>query len=240
MKRIIGISILLNVFMVNSHAQSTLSIGYNRISEGTTSVYQLTTDGKISVWDFISTNSQDMIGLSSKGEIFFKSFKDSTIYYDDNIFSKVFQVKDSIYLFDWQLTGVTKSILGYNCQEATTHFRGRIYSAYFTTALPYADGPWKFGALPGLILEVQSTDAAFHYVATSIEKSDMPVKIPAVKHANYITWAAYCKKFITAFDNYIKQIQTTQENSVSGTVTIKVTMEEIIYPKIQTGNGHSF
>lgn len=240
MKRIFSIAILLYVFITNSHAQSTVSVEYNRISEGTTAVYQLTTDGKSSVWRFISTDFQGINARSEEGDLFFKSFKDSTIYYDDNIFSKVFRVKDSIYLFNWQLTGVTKSILGYTCQEATTGFRGRNYAAYFAATLPYPDGPWKFGTLPGLILEVQSTDAVFHYIATSVKKSNIPVKEPIIKQAGYILWADYCKNFITAYDNFIKQVQTSREINAGESTTIRITMEEIIYPKVQTGNGHSF
>ena len=75
MKRIFSIAILLYVFITNSHAQSTVSVEYNRISEGTTAVYQLTTDGKSSVWRFISTDFQGINARSEEGDLFFKSFK---------------------------------------------------------------------------------------------------------------------------------------------------------------------
>ncbi|KGO08779.1 hypothetical protein KS04_19695 [Elizabethkingia miricola] len=40
------------------------------------------------------------------------------------------------------------------CYKATAIFRGSNIVAYFTKEIPYPTGPYKFGGLPGLILEV--------------------------------------------------------------------------------------
>lgn len=57
---------------------------------------------------------------------------------------KPFEIKDSLPDFGWKIENEKKTILGYNCQKATTFFRGRNYEAYFTTEIPYQDGHWKF------------------------------------------------------------------------------------------------
>ena len=55
-------------------------------------------------------------------------------------------------LMTWTLGTEHQTIIGYDCQKATCHWRGRDYEAWFTAAIPVKAGPWKFGGLPGLIL----------------------------------------------------------------------------------------
>lgn len=54
----------------------------------------------------------------------------------------------------WQLSSKTKKIQGYDCQMATTDFGGRRWEAWFTTEIPIPQGPYLFGGLPGLIVEI--------------------------------------------------------------------------------------
>ena len=72
-------------------------------------------------------------------------------------------------LFDWQLGKETKTILGYKCFNASCSFRGREYIAYFTREIPFKAAPWKFHGLPGVILEVYSTDDFCRWTAKSLK-----------------------------------------------------------------------
>lgn len=71
-----------------------------------------------------------------------------------------------------------KEIQGYKCKQLFTSFRGRDYELYYAPELKdYQDGPWKFMAAPGLILEVRSLDNAVNMKATSLQYSTvLPVK----------------------------------------------------------------
>jgi GLPGLI family protein len=71
-------------------------------------------------------------------------------------------VKEDEFSWDWELHDETKSIANFLCQKATTHFRGRIYTAWFAQDIPVKFGPWKFHGLPGLILEVYDENYYFH------------------------------------------------------------------------------
>jgi len=81
--------------------------------------------------------------------------------------------------FKWQLSNEHKRILIYDCQKATCTFRGRNYIAWFTSEIPIQNGPYKFGGLPGLILQI--SDDKDHYVFTCIgvekPKTIVPIKL---------------------------------------------------------------
>ncbi|WP_196887344.1 GLPGLI family protein [Aureivirga sp. CE67] len=81
-------------------------------------------------------------------------------------------VKDSIPPLKWNINYTDQKKIGkYNCNKATVNFRGRNYIAWYSTDIPFISGPWKFGGLPGLILEVYNTenDAKYSWIATNIE-----------------------------------------------------------------------
>lgn len=110
-----------------------------------------------------------------KNRFYYKDLKNKTITNRERIFIEKFFVLDSLdNLFEWKLTQKRKNILGYDCQEATTEFRGRKYTAYFTPEIPVQNGPWKFHGLPGLILEVsmdKNTLVEFSITAENVEFS---------------------------------------------------------------------
>ncbi|MDE5878330.1 MAG: GLPGLI family protein [Muribaculaceae bacterium] len=79
---------------------------------------------------------------------------------------------DSVPDMKWNFVAdSTLNILGYECQLAHTDFAGRHYSAWFTTEIPLPFGPYKFGGLPGLILQLQDDEQQFVWEAIDFELS---------------------------------------------------------------------
>lgn len=92
----------------------------------------------------------------------FKDYLKNTSNYIQEIRSKYFESLNKTSDFKWKLYIVdTATIAGYHCQKATTTYAGRFYTAWYTKQLPIADGPYKFGGLPGLIIQI--TDAKQDY-----------------------------------------------------------------------------
>ena len=120
------------------------------------------------------------IGGGQKG-ILYKNTAEGKYEEEEDIFGKPFLVKDKLQPYEWQLTGETKKIGNYNCQQAIyekieTRKSFKIMSgdyagegsgleevqdtvtvtAWFTPDIPVSHGPEDYWGLPGLILEVNN------------------------------------------------------------------------------------
>lgn len=71
----------------------------------------------------------------------------------------------------WEISSDTENISGYDCFKASTHFRGRIWYAWFTMDIPLDYGPWKLSGLPGLILKAEDADGYFTYKTVGIRQN---------------------------------------------------------------------
>lgn len=70
----------------------------------------------------------------------------------------------------WTLTEDTLTILSYPCRKAECRFKGRNWTAWFTTEIPSSEGPWKLGGLPGLILKAADIQGHYIFTCTGIEQ----------------------------------------------------------------------
>lgn len=114
-----------------------------------------------------------------KTKFYYKIIKDNskdsiTVY--SQIFLDNFKYKESKENIKWKITSHTATINGLKCQKATTNFSGRHYNAWFTNEIPIADGPYKFGGLPGLIVKV--SDSKNHYVFELVSQSKRNLSYP--------------------------------------------------------------
>ncbi|MDR0954854.1 MAG: GLPGLI family protein [Rikenellaceae bacterium] len=96
--------------------------------------------------------------------------------------SSTYLYEETLLPIPWTLSSETKTILSYTCRKATATFRGRSYTAWFTTDIPISSGPWKFGGLPGLILQIEDTQK--HYVWECIGLEQLQPRKEAIKLYN--------------------------------------------------------
>ena len=101
-----------------------------------------------------------------------KNRANATLETVGNLAFKTYYVPENLPKIDWSLQNEKKVIGKYNCQKATGKYAGRTYEAWFTSELPFSDGPFKLNGLPGLILEAQ--DATGEVIFTFKEISQSP------------------------------------------------------------------
>lgn len=89
----------------------------------------------------------------------------------------VARYEDALPKISWQLTGEKSELLGYPVEEAKCAFGGRQWTAWFTSEIPISDGPYKFGGLPGLILDLKDSEGDYHYRCVSFTEAAAPEAI---------------------------------------------------------------
>ena len=146
------------------------------------SLYTYLADSTATAW--VRKGSQVIPSGSGKSSMSIEVFKDykSKKYMVNcrNMMREVYQYTEPYPInFNWQLDPERKDILGYICQKAKCSFRGRNYIAWFTSKIPMNEGPYKFGGLPGLILQIYDEENQYVFTCIGIEKAvrKEPIKL---------------------------------------------------------------
>jgi GLPGLI family protein len=102
-------------------------------------------------------------------QLIHKEYKEKTIEVYESVQPEDFHyfLQDSI---QWELTGDTATIAGYQCSKAITSYAGRWYTAWFTTELPIPDGPYIFNGLPGLIVKINDKKDQYSFTLERFER----------------------------------------------------------------------
>lgn len=100
---------------------------------------------------------------------------------------------------DWQLIPGDTLIQNRPCKKATCTFSGRNYVAWYTESIPLPYGPYLFGGLPGLIMEIHDTKHNWIFTNNGFGKI-----------SKYSSMYLYKKKYIKDL------IVTTREKALTG------------------------
>ncbi|MGB6269006.1 MAG: GLPGLI family protein [Olleya sp.] len=207
----------------------------------TTVASTLISNDKFSLYEMDYLNNKNLIDEedNEEGQVFlsirtssnpyiFKDLSNKTMYSTERIGVKPFLVKDSTKIFNWILTKVKKKILNFNCQQAKVNYRGRNYTAYFTTEINFKSGPWKFSDLPGTILEIKSDDNVFEIIANKVQILNKETNIVSpYKNLNEaISWEEFTLKYKKKYNELLSY---RDENNVTMSIPkkkIEVFIEE--------------
>ena len=126
----------------------------------------------------------DLTSIPKGGAISWELYKNYPVQgktlYLDVISLDSYQCEETVETPDWQLVpDSTKEILGYQCQMATTRFKGRQWTVWYTEDIPLDEGPWKLRGLPGLVLSAYDAKRQYVFEGAGLEQvsTDQPVVI---------------------------------------------------------------
>ncbi len=145
-----------------------------------------------------------------------KSFPDKTVKTFDSAGLDKFYYVETPEEWAWEIGDSTKTILGYECVQATTDFHGRKWTVWFTPEIPLQNGPWKFDGLPGLIMEATSDGGEYSFIATGVQQTDKTI-IPLYLADSYekTTRIDFLKNKRAFFDNTLSRINAQLGVSVT-------------------------
>ena len=105
----------------------------------------------------------------------YKDYQENELILAEKVFQYELKYKQDLKQIEWEIQPENKEILGFSVQKATGNFAGRNYIAWFAPELPFSDGPYKFGGLPGLILEISDLKNHYHFSLTAFQELVNPV-----------------------------------------------------------------
>ena len=169
-------------------------------------------------------NFSDMKGLSNSKSNFFqerilKNYPIKEIKFKNNIGFDVYTYMETPN-FNWKILTEKEKIGSYDTQKATTEYGGRKWTAWFTTDIPFPDGPYKFSGLPGLIVKIEDSDKNYSWVLNGNKTiSEMPDKLfmnETMKQFGMSKELTVPKeKFVKAYEEYKKDPTATIMRNIS-------------------------
>jgi GLPGLI family protein len=109
-------------------------------------------------------NLQMNISLPKREE-YYKQLASSKMLRLSFLEDEKFIVTDELPKIDWKIAPETLTIGQYNCQKATTLYKGTEIVAWFTSSIALSDGPLMLTGLPGLIIKVSINNMLIYEVA---------------------------------------------------------------------------
>ncbi len=175
----------------------------NRVFADPLKMVPKTEDGKMTGQFKVKPNK----AIDSIGDIVYYDKEKDTIYTREKMIEEYVVFTEKMPQINWNITDETRLIKNYKCYKATTYFRGRDYTAWFTTDVPIIAAPWKLNGLPGLILDIYDNKNQVKIYAESIEYPSKDIVNNFYATGIKVTLQEYLEYRNFEFGKKIKNIQ---------------------------------
>ncbi len=171
------------------------------------------------------TNKKIVVNIKNSEKFYYKDFKKNEMLFQYFNADQLFNGKDSLQNWNWQITEEIKIINGYTCKKALADWVGHDaqFTAWFTEDVPVNGGPEKFDGLPGLILYVGTP--FYEYSAVLIKEVNNKVDITKPDFEDKKTFTH--KEITEIIKQKINNLRPSTTITQEGDKTI--TKETIIY-----------
>jgi GLPGLI family protein len=143
-----------------------------------------------------------------------------------------FLIKDTYHQFSWNISDESKTIGNYQCIKATTTYRGRDWTAWFTPEIAIPFGPWKLHGLPGLILEAVDSKNENVYKAVKVEFKNSDLfekdftKLVKTRNEKPISYRQFLADRKEMFTNITKEMQAASPKTGHEDLDIRLGPEQ--------------
>lgn len=195
----------------------SMNLNFNAINEFNA---VLKTASNFSSFEYTNVNNKDSQLETEKGEninfkindvekhyLYSNFISNETVEIVKDLEGQNYQIAEKMEKIDWLLSAESKMIDKFICFKATCTFKGRNYTAWFTTEIPTQIGPLKMHGLPGLIIELEDDTKEIYIVAIKITKSNNHSGIPSIYYPK-INRKDYKEKILTNLNNITTNIAT--------------------------------
>lgn len=153
---------------------------------------------------------------------------------ESKFLKKTYSIIDNNIDLKWKISKEERTFNGVVCKKATTVFRGRTYTAWFTEKYPIAAGPWKFHGLPGLILYVEDSKGYYKWQLINIvypyKGNNINLEEAFNKRFRYnkISFKEFDALYINAIKNKIDIVKSrsSDRNGMSGSFSYSTEFEK--------------
>lgn len=144
---------------------------------------------------------------------------------------------DSLHNINWQISIEKMKIDSFYCTKATAIFRGRIYTAWFDESISLSNGPWKFGGLPGLIIQISDETKTVFWRLQKIQQVNYePLPLLYPFDGNYISYQRDLKEAYKKRKKAIESHGSVSDPSCltcTGSTTYRLNPVEIFFDENQ-------
>ena len=156
--------------------------------------YRINLDTILNNANFSDLDKLRSLPKPSSNKRIFKSASSKKIIIYDEFYDKIYKYNDSVNM-QWKITDIYDTLNNMKIRKAETKFRGRNYTAWYTSEIPISDGPYKFKGLPGLIIKLYDSKKEINYslIGLKIFKNNKSLKLNYNSEALLVSKSKYKK-----------------------------------------------
>jgi GLPGLI family protein len=134
---------------------------------------------------------------------------------------------------NWKLIDETEIINTIKCKKATVTYKGRNWTAWYSTEVPLPYGPYKFSGLPGLIIKIadQKNEYSFELIksvfSSQLEGKSINIKTTRYTGAVETTHAKFQQALKNANDNIAAVLASSGTTILGGQEKINQRQKEL-------------